>query len=84
MKHLIKHFRYYLILAIMQLACFSLLISLSGRRNLQIAVIFTSTISYVAWAIIHHYREHSLNKKIVLEYVLFGIFGIVSSMLYFQ
>lgn len=57
---------------------------LSDYKNLQIMFIIISSLAYVIWAILHQYYEHSLSKKIVLEYVVFGIFGVVVSLLYFK
>jgi hypothetical protein len=68
----------------MQVAGFFVLLSLSGNRDLQIDVIITTSIGYVAWAILHQYLEHSLTPKIVVEYVLFGTFGVIVSLLFFN
>jgi hypothetical protein len=83
-KNILTHFKYYLTFALMQLTGFFLLLSLSNNKNLQIAVIFMTTIIYVSWALAHQYIHHSLSKKIVLEYILFGIFGLTVTLYFFK
>lgn len=83
MKNIKKHLVYYIILVCMQIGGFFMLLSLNGLRDMQILFILVSTAVYVSWAILHQYIEHSLTAKIVLEYVLFGVFGILISILYF-
>lgn len=83
-KNLLKHLKYYIALLIIQIVGFFVMLSLSGNKEFQIAVIITSGIGYIAWAILHQYFEHSLTGKIVVEYVLFGTFGIIASLLFFK
>ena len=83
-KNLLKHIRYYIALLIMQIIGFFVLLSVSGNHDLQIGIIITSTIGYVTWAILHQYLEHNLTSKIVVEYMLFGVFGIVVSLFFFK
>lgn len=83
-EHFLKHIRYYVALLVMQVMGFFVLLSLTGNHDLQIAVIITSTIGYVVWAILHQYLEHNLTSKIVVEYMLFGAFGIVVSLIFFK
>lgn len=83
-KNLLKHLKYYAALFVMQIIGFFVLLSLSGNKDLQIAAIIISGIGYIAWAILHQYLEHSLTIKIVVEYLLFGTFGTVASLLFFK
>lgn len=83
-KNLLKHLKYYAALLIMQVLGFFVLLSLAGNKEFQIAVIIISGIGYISWAILHQYYEHSLTAKIVVEYLLFGAFGIVVSLLFFK
>lgn len=51
-------------------------------RKLIVEVLFLVTLLYVGWGIIHHYREHTLEPQIVLEYILIaGIFMVALAML---
>lgn len=83
-ENLRKHLKYYAALIIMQVIGFFVMLSLTGNREFQITVIITSGIGYAVWAILHQYLEHSLTTKIVVEYVVFGAFGIVASLLFFK
>lgn len=83
-ENLRKHIKYYAALLFMQVLGFFVMLSLSGNKEFQIAVIIITGIGYAVWAILHQYLEHSLTTKIVVEYVLFGAFGIVASLLFFK
>jgi len=83
-KHIKNHIKYYSTLAVMQIAGLALLILLYDKRDLQMLVVIMISAAYASWAIAHHYIHHSLNTKIVLEYVMFGIFGIIVTLLYFK
>lgn len=83
-KHLLKHIHYYVALLVMQVIGFLVMLSLNGNHDLQITMIIVSTIGYVAWAILHQRLEHNLTSKIVVEYMLFGAFGIIVSLFFFR
>lgn len=82
--HIHKHLKYYITLISMQILGLFVLSALSGNKEFQVTVIVISGIGYIIWAILHQYLEHSLTAKIVVEYVLFGIFGIIGSLLFFK
>ena len=44
---------------------------------LQLAAGIVTAIAYMLWGIIHHYLEHDLYPRIVIEYVLIGLIAIV-------
>jgi lipopolysaccharide export LptBFGC system permease protein LptF len=48
-----------------------------GNTTLQLAIGIIVSISYVFWGIIHHLLDHSLHKRIVVEYLLIGAIAIV-------
>ena len=83
-KKFLKHIRYYIALLVMQVIGFFVILSFSGNHDFQIIIIIISTIGYVTWAIFHQYLEHNLTSKIVIEYVLFGAFGIAVSLIFFK
>ena len=69
------HLTYYGVIAIvMVLSIFSLLSAPS--KQLQLLIVSVTTIFYILLAAIHHYIHHSLNAKIVVEYVLIGSLGL--------
>ena len=44
---------------------------------LQLLIGIVTSISYVLWGILHHYMDHTLHKKIMVEYLLIGAIAIV-------
>ena len=80
----LTHIKYYTALLFIQIIGFFVMLSLYGNKELQAAVIISSGIGYVSWAILHQYYEHSLTTKIVVEYALFGTFGMVVSLIFFK
>lgn len=76
-----SHSAYYLILGGMQAAGFILILFADGDKQLVMAYIFISTIFYFIWALVHHYLNHDLHTKIVIEYLLMSVLGL--SVMYF-
>lgn len=83
-KNIAAHFKYYFLLAIVQSAGLVVLLSLYGQKELQLWVIFTMTGAYLSLSIAHQYLHHRLSAAVVLEYMLFGVFGIIIALLYFK
>lgn len=50
----------------------------SSHKSFQMAIIVLTALFYVFWGIFHHSSNHSLNTKIVIEYVLIGSLGIAA------
>lgn len=81
-KKLKKHLGYYFsLLAILFLG---LIVTLLAAPNIkfQSIIIVITVVFYVVWGILHHFVNHELTTKIVVEYVLIGTFGI--SILFFM
>lgn len=78
MKKDIEHTLYYVsLLGILILGLF-LIIYFSPKRDLQMVIIFGMSFSYVLLGIIHHFINHDLVAKIVIEYVLIAAFGVAA------
>lgn len=75
LKRISEHAVYYASLITM-LGLSFLLVYASSDRNFQIGVIASTTFFYVLWGILHHLMNHDLHTKIVIEYILIGIFGL--------
>lgn len=73
---LYKHSAYYIFLAIILVVGFLLVATNNSNRSFQIGSVVATTFFYVIWGIIHHLINHDLNVKIVIEYILIGIFGL--------
>ena len=75
-KHLQKHHIYYVSVLCVQLLGLYLTYLTSFDFRLQMLVVILVTFIYTGWALLHHYVEHDLTSKIVIEYLLMGCFGI--------
>jgi len=69
-----KHLLEYIILLIGLVVFFIAFYLVKGTPQLQLFVGFGGSLFYVLWGIIHHAVEGRLNKSIVLEYILIGLF----------
>lgn len=47
------------------------------NHALQISVVIFMSAGYVAWGIIHHHSQKELHLKIVAEYLLIALVGIL-------
>jgi hypothetical protein len=75
LKRISEHVVYYVsLIAILSLSF--LLAYSSSDRSFQIGVVVAVTFFYVLWGIMHHLMNHDLNMKIVVEYILIGVFGL--------
>ena len=79
-----KHLWYYLVLIVAQLSGIALLLFLAYDRFIQFVVVCFMSSFYVGWSILHHYHHHNVTLKIVIEYILIGLLGVVVSFLVFQ
>ncbi len=47
-----------------------------GNKQIQMMLVVFGAFVYVLWGIVHHYINHNLKTKIVIEYILIGGLGI--------
>ncbi len=76
-KKIKMHLGYYISLIGILAFGFLLVFLYSSNRGLQVAVVILTTLFYISWGIIHHLINHDFHLKIVVEYVLIGILGLV-------
>lgn len=67
---MIGHIYHYLVLLIIFIVVILSRIFYGFDKNLLIQVIYIIAFIYVGWGIIHHFLEHDLTFKIVVEYIL--------------
>lgn len=77
LKRISEHAVYYIFLVGI-LGLGFLLASSSSDKGFQIGVVVAITFFYVLWGILHHLMNHDLHAKIVVEYILIGIFGLTT------
>ena len=75
-KKLKKHILYYVTLLIIFSIGFLLTVFTSPNLTLQKIVISLTIVAYVLWGIFHHYRNHELTRRIMIEYILIGLLGL--------
>jgi uncharacterized membrane protein len=83
-KNIKKHLGYYIAFALVQLLGLTIVLLSAGNKQLQQMAILGTTIFYFIFAITHHYLDHELNSKIVIEYALIGSIGLAVSLVFFK
>ncbi|HSX08925.1 MAG TPA: hypothetical protein VLF93_02120 [Candidatus Saccharimonadales bacterium] len=83
MKFLQKHFWHYLVYFLIFGIGFLLVLSERGNGTIQALYLVLIGMAYFAWAMVHHYVHHELTSRIIIEYVLIVILGIVLSLFLF-
>jgi hypothetical protein len=76
-----KHVGYYVSLGAILLLGFTLIVVTRNIPDIQMMVILMTTFFYVLWGIVHHVMHHDITPKIVIEYVLIGVLGVVLGLL---
>ena len=71
-----KHFLYYLSFSAILLLGLALILLTSPNVKLQSLVILLTVFFYILWGILHHFVNHELTARIMIEYVLIGTLGI--------
>ena len=79
-----KHIVYYLTFIGVEALGLLSLFFLSYDRMLQFMIICFMAAFYVGWSVLHHYHHHNITPKIVIEYILIGLLGVVIAFLIFQ
>jgi hypothetical protein len=75
-KQLKNHFGYYLSLVAILLLGIVLVVLTSPNIKMQGLVFSLTVFFYVLWGILHHFINHELSTRIMIEYVLIGALGL--------
>ena len=75
LARLSKHSLYYFSLIVILFLGF-ILVSGTSNRSFQIGVVLITTFFYVLWGLMHHLLNHDFTLKIMIEYILIGVFGL--------
>ena len=67
----------YILLTIIVSLAIIFILYFNGNKYYQEATIIGLSILYIVWGIFHHAREHTLQARIILEYVLFSLLGCI-------
>ncbi len=75
-KKINEHILYYISLtAIFALGAF-LIYSVSSNKQLQMLIFVLMAFFYVVWGVLHHFINHEITSKIVVEYILIATLGV--------
>ncbi len=75
-KKINEHAAYYIsLIAIFALGIF-LMSSAAPKKQLQMQIFVIMAFFYVVWGVLHHFINHELSAKIVVEYILIGTLGV--------
>lgn len=75
MQNFKKHIFYYIALIGFVSFCTILTLRLSFDKYIQSSIVVLMAFFYVIWGIFHHFVNHNLTRKIVIEYILIGAIG---------
>jgi hypothetical protein len=72
-----KHpIHYFTLLSVMLVGLWGIFL-FSFQPAMQLSIVISMSIAYVIWGISHHRQHHDLHIKIVFEYVLVALLGIL-------
>lgn len=67
----------YLVLVLGLLGGLGIFVYFSGQQTVQVAVVFLLALFYFFWGICHHVFKKDLHLKVVLEYLVISVLGLV-------
>lgn len=67
----------YLILVLGLLGGLGVFVFFSGQSVKQVAIVFSLAFFYFLWGVVHHYLKKDLHFKVVLEYFLISLLGLM-------
>lgn len=76
-KDFSRHPLHYFTLLVVQLVGLWAVLWFNFAPGLQFSVLLTMAVCYIIWGIIHHNQHGDLHLKIILEYILVGLLGIL-------
>ncbi|MGI8420438.1 MAG: hypothetical protein ACR2LN_07420 [Candidatus Levyibacteriota bacterium] len=84
MKNLQKHFGHYLIYLFIFGGGLLLVFLNKQTTSIAMSYLFVTVILYFTWSMVHHYVNHQLHPRVVFEYILVIMLGVVLSFFLFQ
>lgn len=72
------HTFHFTILLLLFLVGFIAFARINGNPREQILITILMGITYVVWGLFHHYFEHNLNWKVVIEYISIACIGVLT------
>jgi len=75
-KKINEHVAYYISLILIFALGTFLMSSATPNKQLQMLIFVIMAFFYVIWGVLHHFINHELSSKIVVEYILIGVLGV--------
>lgn len=82
-KNIKKHFLHYLVYLMLFGGGLIIILLTEGNIRWETLSILLIGGLYVMWGIVHHYTQHQLHPRVVVEYVLVVMLGIVLALFLF-
>jgi hypothetical protein len=79
-----KHWLYYLTFIAVELCGLLAVFYFAYDKFMRIFVVILMALFYIFWSILHHRIHHDATAKIVIEYILIGILGVVIVLFFLQ
>lgn len=83
-KNIRKHFVHYLVYFVIFGGGLILVLSTRSNARVQALSIVLVGFLYFLWSMVHHYIHHQFTPRVVIEYILIVILGIILSLFLFQ
>ena len=71
-----KHLGYYISFFVILVASIFLVFQNNGDKSLVLTFVSLFAVSYVVWGVLHHLVHHSVNLRIVIEYIVVALLGV--------
>lgn len=84
MKSLKEHIAHYLIYTLIFGGGLLLIFLNKQSTPIALSYLFITAILYFTWSMVHHYINHQLHPRVVVEYILIVCIGIVLSLFLFS
>lgn len=78
---MINHIPHYIVLALISIIIVVSRLVFTFDQNLLIQALFIIAFIYVIWGIIHHWLDHDLTFKIMVEYILIAAIAMLAGII---
>lgn len=68
---------YFILLSIMVVGLWGL-VWFSTDRGFQLILVWAMAAAYLSWGIVHHWIHGDIHPKVVMEYLLIAVLGVVT------
>ena len=76
-KNIHKHFWHYFVYLCIFGGGLLLVLETRNNTNLEAFSLILTGLFYFVWAMVHHHVHHQLTSKIIIEYILVVLLGVV-------